>query len=617
MAQSVKRYFKEMHEEEIYEAINDHIQEHPEELKEKFWKLHRMGELHIDLVKIKTVYTDQCPHNMLSFEIVTEASIECKEGDYHYDNWQENTEWFSVVGLGSMDVFLRDFQITMVTIYNGKHHSKNALKDTFVPDIRKENLDSIAEQVLRDYYPEALEHPMPIDTEVLIKSLKLTRIERRISADASVFGQIYFDDVESDFYNEETGRQESMPVKAGTIFVDPMVFFLRNMGSVKNTIIHECVHWLFHRPVFVLEKISDSSLTRFDCAMVGGLRGRSWPTAKQIEWQANALAPRIQMPVSTFLAKAEELAEKLYDELETDSVLEIIEPVIEQLADFFEVSKLSAKIRLVELGCEEARGAFIYVDDHYVQPYIFKEGSLGEHQTFSINIEDALRECLYNGKLRDSENRWDFVYIDSHFVRYSPKYVSNVDGELTLTEYARTHMDECCLIFDMSMDSGCGTDYQTYCFLNRDKDARVKLNIAYANGLENRDEKAQVEAIALAFEDEDNMYEALPRNYPDAMAKMYEESGMKYKEIAKELHISEATIRNVVSGKSGSFETLAGVLLSIQAPPKVSNEIIRMSDWHQKPLNKQHRAIAFALDHLSQHKMSYILDFLHKQGVNF
>ena len=29
--------------------------------------------------------------------------------------------------------------------------------------------------------------------------------------------------------------------------VDPANFFLRNLGSVNNTIIHKCVHWEKHR----------------------------------------------------------------------------------------------------------------------------------------------------------------------------------------------------------------------------------------------------------------------------------------------------------------------------------------------------------------------------------
>ena len=33
----------------------------------------------------------------------------------------------------------------------------------------------------------------------------------------------------------------TIDVEAGTIFVDPKAYFLRNLGAVNNTIVHECV----------------------------------------------------------------------------------------------------------------------------------------------------------------------------------------------------------------------------------------------------------------------------------------------------------------------------------------------------------------------------------------
>lgn len=619
MTQSVKKYFQEEHEDKLYDAICDRLEEHPEELKRSFRKLHRMGALTLEEIEVISVYTERCSFDKLNFEIDVRATVSCNEEDYHYDDSRCAHPWYTVKGIGSLDNMLEDFRITKVTPYMERNkNSTRALRDTFVPNITKDNMDIVAEQVLNDFYPEALERPMPINTDVLLERLQLEKYERMLTANSSVFGRIYFEDDEVNCYNLEKGRGEILPVKAGTILVDPEVFFFRNIGSINNTIIHECVHWLFHRPLFVLEKISDSSLKQIDCAVGGGIRGRKWSVARTIEWQANALTPRIQMPAPTFCDKAADIAEKAMLEKNTESLLDVIETVIEQVAEFFEVSKLSAKIRMVELGCEEARGAFIYVDGHYVKPYGFKKGFLKENQTFSIGIDAALNECLVNGDLRDSHLRWRYAYIDSHFVRCTPKYVANVDGELVLTEYALRHMDECCLVFEMSVDSEYDSGYQTYCFLNRDKDGRVRLNIAYANGLENSNsEEAQAAAVDALLEEDERVLATLPRTYPEAMAKLYEDSGMTYKQIADELHIDRKTVQNVIKGVSGSYVTLAGILLSMQITPGVSDEVIRMSDWKRKPLDKQHRAIAFALDHLNQNRMSYILKFLHDRGVNF
>ena len=40
--------------------------------------------------------------------------------------------------------------------------------------------------------------------------------------------------------------------------------------------------------------------------------------------------------------------------------------VIDDLSQIFGVSKLAAKIRLSELGFNDAKGSLIYLDEHYV-----------------------------------------------------------------------------------------------------------------------------------------------------------------------------------------------------------------------------------------------------------
>lgn len=204
LAQSVKVYFQEEHEDEIYDAICSRIGEHPEELEESFSDLHRMGELTLEEIKVMSVYTEWKSEDELQFEISTCATVDCDEGDHHYDDMRSTYKWYTVKGTGSLDNLLEDFSITNVVPYlKGKRHSARALKDTFVPDIKKENLDNVAEQILKKYYPEALKQPMAIDTDILLKRIGLSKIERRISKDASVFGRIYFEDAESAFYNDE------------------------------------------------------------------------------------------------------------------------------------------------------------------------------------------------------------------------------------------------------------------------------------------------------------------------------------------------------------------------------------------------------------------------------
>jgi hypothetical protein len=43
-------------------------------------------------------------------------------------------------------------------------------------------------------------------------------------------------------------------------------------------------------------------------------------------------------------------------------------------------------------------------------------------------------------------------------------------------------MDECCLIFDLSIKSGCKERYHSECFLNRDETSDIAFDIVYGRG---------------------------------------------------------------------------------------------------------------------------------------
>ncbi|WP_206528096.1 ImmA/IrrE family metallo-endopeptidase [Marinitoga sp. 38H-ov] len=156
-------------------------------------------------------------------------------------------------------------------------------------------------------------------------------------------------------------------------FVDPKAYFLRNLGSVNNTIVHECVHWALHRKAFELERLYNTNVNKIKCQVVGGIKDSNKDATDWMEWQANALTPRIQMPISTFKSKAFELIKKYKQVLQTEEIIDVMEPVIDELALFFGVSRLASKIRMIDVGYEEDIGTFTYIDGHYVKPHFLKK----------------------------------------------------------------------------------------------------------------------------------------------------------------------------------------------------------------------------------------------------
>ncbi len=118
--------------------------------------------------------------------------------------------------------------------------------------------------------------------------------------------------------------------------VDPQAYFLRNLGSLNNTIIYECVHWDKHSNAFELERLFNESATQIKCQVVGGVKDSGNMGATDwMERHANALAPRIQMPLPMLKMKAHEYIRECQKESSNFNIVDVMEWVIDSLATFF------------------------------------------------------------------------------------------------------------------------------------------------------------------------------------------------------------------------------------------------------------------------------------------
>ncbi|SHF37063.1 ImmA/IrrE family metallo-endopeptidase, partial [Caloramator proteoclasticus] len=471
---SFKDYVAERFYNEIFATIQNYVIENKDTIDLWLYRVRNIGEIELSDIEVKFVSVSDLPEMKIEFDIVVEAELEVRESDYHYDESENCRQWFQLKCSGDLKCNLDDFIIYSVTDYTSKNKQPKPMSDSLVPFIYSEQLESVATEFLRKNYPEALKTPMAVDPQLLAEKMGLKIEIRDITKDFTVFGQIFFHDCEAEFYDKNSDKMVQTHVIAKTIFVDPKVYFLRNLGSVNNTIVHECVHWALHRKAFELERLYNNSVTKIKCQVVGGIKDSNRDATDWMEWQANALTPRIQMPISTFKEKAFELIKKYKQSLQTEEIIDVMEPVIDELALFFGVSRLAAKIRMIDVGYEEAIGTFTYIDGHYVKPHCFKKGFLKRNQTFSISAIDAAIQSFIDPELSALIKEGSYVYVDSHFVLKHPKYVTrDENGYAILTDYARTHMEECCLVFDLSIKSGFKESYHSECFLNRDKGSNI------------------------------------------------------------------------------------------------------------------------------------------------
>ena len=385
-------------------------------------------------------------------------------------------------------------------------------------------------------------------------------------------------------------------VSARTIFVDPKAFFLRNLGSVNNTIVHECVHWDLHRKAFELERLYNSNATRIKCQVVGGIKGNGRDATDWMEWQANALAPRIQMPLSTFKTKAFEFIKKFRAEMGTSELIDVMEPVIDALATFFCVSRIAAKIRMIDAGYEEAVGTFTYIDGHYVKPHGFRKGSIKVNQTFSLSAQDAAVERIVNQELRALTDNGDYLFIDNHYVYNAPLYVrAGENGKLDLTDYARSHMDECCLVFDMTVTSKVADKYHTECFLNREP-SDITFEIKYHNGYQIAPQERQVAMRKKQQEEYIAIRKQMTDNPEQCMELLLKWREMNYTDLGLEIDRDPKTISRTVKGETTpKVETAALICFGLHLPPILSEKLMEVLNCKLQPMKMEHQWIKEAL----------------------
>ena len=358
---SFKEYVADKFYDQLSAAVSTYIEDNLSSLDLCSNRVSHVDAAELSDISIKMVGVDDLPGTGISFDVILEAEICISENSRHHDSSDEKYIWFSVNCTGDLNCGLADMAITNVEVYNRKSQYNKPLDDALVPVIHSNELDAVATDFLRRNYPQALGKPMAVDVAELARGMGLTIEQHQITKDFTVFGQMFFSDCDVEVYDEKTDTMKQEHISGKTISVDPKAFFLRNLGAINNTIVHECVHWDRHRKAFELERLYNSSATQIKCQVVGGIKNENVRSATDwMEWQANALAPRIQMPLSTFKAKAHEIARIYQRQTNTTELVDVMEATIEELATFFCVSRQAAKIRMLDIGFEEAIGAFTY-----------------------------------------------------------------------------------------------------------------------------------------------------------------------------------------------------------------------------------------------------------------
>ena len=429
------------------------------------------------------------------------------------------------------------------------YHPTSILPDDLVPVISKKDLDRIATQIVKTLYPRAMDYAVPMSIGRITRELGLTVQDVCIDEDGEVLGKIFFEDAHTVTKDWVTGITSIIPVTKGTIFVNTLPGKITDNRIRNNTIIHECIHWLLHRPAFLLAKLWNREYNAVACRRPTSTAvSRPWTSLDRMEWQANALAPRVLMPEWATHFIAENWLHR-YNRLSPNLRME---KTIDRLSQHFDVSRQLAKIRMMELGYHGAKDAFAFY----------------EKQQHDISFENAATELRRNDAFREALESGIYAYVDNCFVLRDSKFIYRADdGVLHLTAYAKSRLDECSLAFaSRRVNRGMRYGMLRYCV--EDESFIVGTAVSASTF------KKQTQTVA-------NILNSLPASFSETLCAHMKRKGITVEQLAENCLQSSRTIGRYRNAPypAISLQGVVGLCIGLKLHPMLATDLIRKAGF--------------------------------------
>jgi Zn-dependent peptidase ImmA (M78 family) len=222
-----------------------------------------------------------------------------------------------------------------------------------VPILSKAEIDTIAERLILDFNPEAMQTPMEIDIDSFaLNYLGLKQDFQYLSHNGIYLGMTVFNDTNKvPVYDPETNRAEYISAKARTVIIDNNLLEENQERRYRYTMGHEAGHDIFHRDYFTYSQyqhcLFDSMHEPLIQCRAVPVNGRTkplseWTDKDSMEWQSNYLSSALLMPRS--------MVKELVEALDLHHYFFGNDAYIQGVAKVFNVSCQAAEYRLKELG---------------------------------------------------------------------------------------------------------------------------------------------------------------------------------------------------------------------------------------------------------------------------
>lgn len=483
----------------------------------------------------------------------------------------EDTITLHCTGTVSRD--FSDFSIVNIVENEKKDESQVWLSDSLIPIISKETRDKfdvIAKRILKTYWKEKLEKAAPVDPRKLAERMHLNIcFQDFLSPDKSIFGMTVFADSKIQTYLYDGSSSSVIDVPERTILIDkesadgirPLIF----------TIAHEIVHWQLHRNAFEFERLYNQTLTSVSCFKDGeislsfGVR-----ECRIMEWQANQVAGRIIAPKHAVTAAVKTVGRTL---IPGDSNINKAKTIVDYICMTFNLSKQAGVIRLGECGYDFAKGLYHYIDNHYLDDYFVRKGTLGDEETYELSFKQYINVLENEPFIRDGVVLGMMAYVDGHICRCPSKYTYTDEDGMHLTLDALEQPENCFVKFKISAKSDIdlfSSEYNLYGIFRIRGIEQGQQLVYIKTGDENK-------ALADITSDIDELLACFRESTAgDVLKSLMKACNITIEELCHRTGISKDTISDYRNGntKDVDIKSLIAICLGMKLPIIVSMKLL-------------------------------------------
>ena len=433
--------------------------------------------------------------------------------------------------------------------------------------IKKEEYQSYADSLL-EYYDIKRDENGVLNVVDLLKNMNVGLEVGCPTYKHNVFGMLVLEDSDLRLFNINEFKWETKRIKADTIVIDAKAVSDNSLGSFNVTLCHECFHFHYHKMAFKLMRFFDKRKLYIECDANG--ENSNNEIIKWMEIQANAIAPHLIVSDVTLKEKTLQLISKYkFDDWTGEINVDYMESVIRDLAKMYGVTYPSLKRRLASMGLHDAIGALNYIDDGYVENYLVSEETLSPNETYEISKETLICALACDKKMRDVFSEGLFAFIDNHICINSDKYIEQW-GRDRLTDYAKKHMDECCI--KLTSKNGEKINMLGSClFRDISKSiyhsfgSNINAMIDFAKNL--KENKAKIERI--------NQVRSaiLNLDFKGSLKYIMDYQDISQKELARDSGVDQSTISKYLSGKNDcrNRKTLVALCCGLKIETSISD----------------------------------------------